>query len=159
MNKELSVLGITMSILLLAITTSSVTAQNATTNASNAIGNVSAPQPANQTAERGENVSLALNETANQTSEVGQNMSNAVGNASQSANQTVSELGTNASTALNKTAESANATLSEFGKNVTDAGKTALNKTVEVAKGIGSGAADVLGNISGEIQQGINGNK
>jgi tetratricopeptide (TPR) repeat protein len=53
MNKELSVLGITMLILLFAITTSSVTAQNATTNASNA----SAPQPANQTAERGENVS------------------------------------------------------------------------------------------------------
>ena len=67
-------------------------------------------------------------------------MSNALGNASQSANQTVSELGTNASTALNKTAESANATLSEFGKNVTDAGKTALNKTAEVAKDIGSGA-------------------
>ena len=141
MNKELSVLGITISILLFAITTSSVTAQNATTNASNAIGNVSAPQPANQ------------------TSEVGQSMSNAVGNASQSANQTVAELGTNASTALNKTAESANATLSVIGKNVTDAGKTALNKTVEVAKGIGSGAADVLGNISGEIQQGISGNK
>ena len=53
--------------------------------------------------------------------------------------------------ALNKTAESVNATLPEFGKNVTDAGKTALNKTVEVAKGIGSGAADVLGNITGEI--------
>ena len=154
MNKELSVLGITISILLFAITTSSVTAQNATT-----IGNVSGPQPANQTAERGENVTLALNKTANQTSEVGQNMSNAVGNASQSANQTVAELGTNASTALNKTAESANATLSVIGKNVTDAGKTALNKTVEVAKGIGSGAADVLGNISGEIQQGISGNK
>jgi hypothetical protein len=144
----------------LATTTNSVMAQSLTTNASNAIGNVSAPQPANQTAERGENVSIALNKTANQTaSEVGQNMSNAVGNASQSANQTVSELGTNASTALNKTAESANATLSVIGKNVTDAGKTALNKTVEVAKGIGSGAADVLGNISGEIQQGISGNK
>ena len=41
----------------------------------NAVGNVTAPQPANQTAERGENVSLALNKTANQTSEVGQNMS------------------------------------------------------------------------------------
>ena len=134
MNKELSVLGITMSILLLAITTSSVTAQNYTTNASNAVGNASAS--ANQTA-----------------SEVGQNMSNAVGNASQS----MSERGENASIALNKTAESANATLSEFGKNVTDAGKTALNKTVEVAKGIGSGAADVLGNITGEVQQGING--
>ena len=134
MNKELSVLGITMSILLLAITTSSVTAQNYTTNASNAVGNASAS--ANQTA-----------------SGVGQNMSNAVGNASQS----MSERGQNASIALNKTAESANATLSEFGKNVTDAGKTALNKTVEVAKGIGSGAADILGNITGEVQQGING--
>jgi hypothetical protein len=67
----------------------------------------------------------------------------------------VTERGHNASIALNKTAESANATLSEFGKSVTDAGKTALNKTVEVAKGIGSGAADVLINISGEIQQGI----
>ena len=66
----------------------------------------------------------------------------------------MTEHGQNASIALNKTAESANATLSEIGKNVTDAGKTILNKTVEVAKGIGSGAADVLDNISGKIQQG-----
>ena len=84
----------------LATTTNSVMAQSLTTNASNAIGNVSAPQPANQTAERGENVSIARTNTS-----------------------------------------------------------TALNKTAEVAKGIGSGAADVLGNISGEIQQGISGNK
>jgi hypothetical protein len=84
MDKELSVLGIAMSILLFGITTSSVTAQNYTTNASNAVG--IPPQPANQTAERGENVSLALNKTANQTAEVGQNMSNALGNASQSVN-------------------------------------------------------------------------
>ena len=48
MNKELSVLGITMSILLFAVTTSSVTAQNATTNATNAVGNASAS--VNQTA-------------------------------------------------------------------------------------------------------------
>jgi len=41
--------------------------------------------------------------------------------------------------------------LSEFGKNVSDAGKTVLNKTVEVAKDIGSGAANVLGIITGEI--------
>jgi hypothetical protein len=34
-----------------------------------------------------------------------------------------------------------------------------LNKTAEVAKGIGSGAADVLGNITGEIQQGISAKK
>ena len=84
-------------------------------------------------------------------------MSNARGNASQSANQTVSELGANSSAALNRRV--CKCDLSEFGKNVTDAGKTALNKTAEVAKGIGSGAADVLGNISGEIQQGISGNK
>ncbi len=83
-------------------------------------------------------------------SEVGQNISNTVGSAPQPANQTA-ERGENVSIALNKTAESVNATLPEFGKNVTDAGKTALNKTVDVAKGIGSGAADVLGNITGEI--------
>ena len=47
MNKELLVLGVTMSVLLFAITTSSVTAQNATTNATNAVGN--AGQAANQT--------------------------------------------------------------------------------------------------------------
>ena len=74
MIKELSVLGITMSILLLAITTSSVTAQNYTTNISNAMGNASA--------------------TANRTaSEVAQNMSNTLENASQS----MSEGGLNAS--------------------------------------------------------------
>ena len=65
MIKELSVLGITMSILLLTMTTSSVTAQNYTTNISNAMGNASA--------------------TANKTaSEIAQNMSNTLGNASQS---------------------------------------------------------------------------
>jgi hypothetical protein len=58
MNKELSVLGVTMSILLFAITTSSVTAQNATTNITNAAGNAS--------------------KTANATvSEVGKNVTNA----------------------------------------------------------------------------------
>jgi hypothetical protein len=79
MNKELPVLGITMTILLFAMTTSSVTAQNATTNTTNAVGNASA----------------SVNQTA---SELGQNMSNAVGNASQAANQTMSELGKNAQT-------------------------------------------------------------
>ena len=138
MNKELSVLGITMSILLLAITTSSVTAQNYTTNASNAVGNASA----------------SVNQTA---SEVGQNMSNAVGNAGQAANQTVSELGTNASNAMNKTGEAVNATANELGKNASDMGSTILNKTGEVAKKIIGGAATVLGNISGEIKQGVGG--
>ena len=64
MNKELLVLGVTMSVLLFAITTSSVTAQNATTNATNAVGNAS----------------TSVNQTA---SEVGQNVSSAVGNAGQ----------------------------------------------------------------------------
>jgi hypothetical protein len=47
--------------------------------------------------------------------------------------------------------------MSEIGKNVTDAGKTALNKTGEVLKGVGSGVGSVLGNISGEIKEGISG--
>ena len=90
MNKELLVLGVTMSILLFAITTSSVTAQNATTNASNA---------------------------------------------------------------MNKTGEAVNATANELGKNASDIGLTILNKTAEVGKKIVGGAADVLGNIGGEMKK------
>jgi len=112
MNKELLVLGVTMSVLLFAITTSSVTAQNATTNATNAVGN-----------------------------------------AGQAANQTMSELGTNASNAMNKTGEAVNATANELGKNASDIGSTILNKTVEVGKKIVGGAATVLGNISGEMKK------
>ena len=74
MNKELVVLGVTMSILLFAITTSSVTAQNATTNVTNAPGN--ATKTANATA-----------------SEVGKNVTNAPGNATKTANVTASEVG------------------------------------------------------------------
>ncbi|HVD35912.1 MAG TPA: hypothetical protein VNB68_00770, partial [Nitrososphaeraceae archaeon] len=68
----------------------SVTAQNYTTNAINAVGSAS----------------TSINQT---TSELGQNMSNAVGNAPEPANQTaergenVSIARTNTSTALNKT--------------------------------------------------------
>ena len=90
MNKELTVLGITMSILLFAITTSSVTAQNATTNATNAVGNTSA----------------SVNQTA---SEVGTNASNAMNKTGEAVNATANELGKNASdigsTILNKTVE------------------------------------------------------
>lgn len=136
MNKELLALGVTMSILLFAITTSNVTAQNATTNATNAVGNASA----------------SVNQTA---SEVGQNMSTAVGNAGQGANQTMSELGTNASNAMNNTGEAVNATANELGKNASDMGSTILNKTAEVGKKIIGGAATVLGNISGEIKEGV----
>jgi methyl-accepting chemotaxis protein len=89
MNKELTVLGITISILLFAITTSSVTAQNATTNTTNAVGNASA----------------SVNQTA---SEVGTNASNAM-NKTEAVNATANELGKNASdigsTILNKTVE------------------------------------------------------
>jgi len=134
MKKELSILGVTMSILLVAITTSSVTAQNATTNITNAAGNASA----------------SVNQTA---SKIGQNMSTAVGNAGQAANQTMSDLGTNASNAMNKTGEAVNATANELGKNASDIGSTILNKTAEVGKKIIGGAADVLGNISGEMKK------
>ena len=152
MKKGISVQGIALSILLLAITTSTVTAQNATTNASNVVGK-KAPAPANQTVERGENVSLALNNTVNQTvSKVGQNMSNAVGNAPEPANQTV-ERGENTSNTMNKTGEAVNTTAYELGKNASDMGSTILNKTGEVGKKIIGGAADVLGNISGEMKK------
>jgi hypothetical protein len=114
MKKELYLIGIATSILLVATAASSVTAQNYSKNASNAIGN-----------------------------------------ASGSANQTMSELGTNASKAMNNTGEAVNATANELGKNASDTGSTLLNKTVEVGKKIVGGAATVLGNISGEIKQGV----
>ena len=134
MNKELLVLGVTVSILFFALTTNSVTAQNATMNATNAVGNAS----------------TSVNQTA---SEVGQNVSSAVGNAGQATNQTMSELGTNASNAMNNTGEAVNATANELGKNASDIGLTILNKTAEVGKKIVGGAADVLGNISGEMKK------
>jgi type IV secretory pathway TrbL component len=83
------------------------------------------------------------------------NASNAVGNASTSVNQTASELGKNASSALNNAGASVNATMSEVGKNASDTGETLLNQTGEVAKKIVGGAANVLSNISGEIEQGV----
>lgn len=125
MKKELSVLGVTMSILLFAAIASSVTAQNATTNVTNAAGN--ATKAANAT-----------------VSEVGKNVTNAAGNATKTA-----------SSALNKTGEAVNATVSEVGKNVSTEGASLLNQTGEVAKKIIGGAATVLGNISGEIKEGV----
>ena len=70
-------------------------------------------------------------------------------------NQTTSEVGTNASKAMNKTCEALNAAANELAKNASDIGSTILNKTVEVGKKIVGGAATVLGNISGEIKQGV----
>jgi hypothetical protein len=123
MNKELSVLGVTMSILLFSITTNSVTAQNATTNITNAAGNAT--------------------KTANATmSEVGKNVTNVAGDAAKTA-----------SGALNKTGEAVNATVSEVGKNASTEGSSLLNQTEEVGKKIIGGAADVLGNISGEMKK------
>ena len=134
MEKEFSLIGIALSILLVATAPSSVRAQNYSQNASNAVGNASA----------------SVNQTA---SELGQNMSNAVGNAGQAANQTVSELGANASNAMNKTGEAVNATANELGKNASDIGSTILNKTAEVGKKIIGGVGSVLGNISGEMKK------
>ena len=124
MKKELSLIGIALSILLVATTTSSVTAQNYSKNASNAVGNAS----------------VSVNQTA---SELGQNMSTAVGNAGQAANQTMSELGANASNAMNNTGEAVNATANELGKNASDIGSTILNKTAEVGNKIVGGVEDV----------------
>jgi hypothetical protein len=102
----------------------------------------------------GNNTELLTNKTAvgDPNASLAEGMSvesNQTGNQSM---QTESQQGAN-----NQTGESANATLSEIGKNVTDAGKTALNKTGEVLQGVGSGAASVLGNITGEIKEGISG--
>jgi hypothetical protein len=95
MKKELIMFGATLSILLLATSTNSLMAQNATPNASNATGNMTA-----------------------------------------SANQTASELG----------------------KNASEVGGSVLNKTGEAAQKVGAGAAGILGNITGEIKEGITGN-
>ena len=123
MKRELSLIGIALSILLVATTTSSVTAQNATTNVTNAAGNAT--------------------KTANATmSEVGKNVTNAAGDAAKTA-----------SGALNKTGEAVNATVSQVGKNASTEGASLLNQTEEVGKKIIGGAADVLGNISGEMKK------
>ncbi|MEP6576330.1 MAG: hypothetical protein ABJB85_07880, partial [Nitrososphaerota archaeon] len=71
-------------------------------------------------------------------------------------NATKNQTGNISSTMSNVT-NSTNATMSEIGKNLTEGGGSLLNKTGEIAKKIVSGAASVLGNISGEIQQGIGG--
>lgn len=138
MKFELLEVGIAFTILLISVSANAVLAQNLTTNASNTAGNVSA--------------------SVNQTSaEVGKNMSNAAGNASKSANATLSEAGKNMSNSMNKTGESANNTLNEIGKNASQAGSTILNKTGEVGQKIVGGAANVLGNISGQIKKGLEG--
>jgi len=87
-------------------------------------------------------------------------------NMTTSANHSASDLGQN-TTAINRTELAQNASavmnqsgisLGEVGKNASDVGGNILNATGETAKKIGEGAAGVLGNISGEIKKGINGN-
>ena len=83
------VIALIFSILLIATTTRDVMAQNLTTNASNAVGNMTA--------------------TANQTgTELAKNVSSSVGNASKSTNQTMTALGNNETGAMNKTGQSNN---------------------------------------------------
>jgi hypothetical protein len=125
MNKELIIIGAMISMLVLTTSASNLSAQNATTNASHTMGNMT----------------TSANETA---SEIGQNTS--------AINRT--ELAQNASSAFNKSGIS----LGETGKNASDVGGDILNKTGETAKKIGEGAAGVLGNLTGEIKQGISGN-
>lgn len=120
-------MGMTLSILVIAISTHQIMAQNVTTNVSNDVGNMSAA--ANQTAsELGQNASSVLN-----------NAGDKVGSALGELKQNMSEVGTG------------------LGQNMSEVGTEILNKTEEAAKKVGMGAADVLSNISGEIKEGING--
>jgi len=70
MKKELTVRGVALSILMLVVTTSSVTAQNATTNASNAMNKTG--EAVNATLnEAGKNASTEGASPLNHTEEVG----------------------------------------------------------------------------------------
>jgi hypothetical protein len=95
------------------------------------------------------------------------NTSYAAGSLMDSVNQSTSELGQNASSFLNNTGgkvvtalgqlkENVSSVGSELGQNASDVGTNILNKTEEALKKAGTGAADVLSNISGEIKEGIN---
>ena len=120
-------MGLTLSILIIAISTHQIMAQNVITNASNAVGNMTAA--ANQTgSELGQNTSSVLN-----------NADDKVGSALGELKQNMSEVGT------------------ELGQNMSEVGTEILNTTEEAAKKVGTGAANVLSNISGEIKEGING--
>jgi hypothetical protein len=127
MNRKILFMGMTLSILVIAISTHQIMAQNVTTNASNAVGNIT--PAAKQTApELGQYASSVLN-----------NAGNKVGSALGQLKQNMSEIGTG------------------LGHNMSEVGTEILNKTEEAAKKVGTGAADVLSKISGEIKEGING--
>jgi hypothetical protein len=125
LKRHLLVAGILLSIVLFTTTLDNVNAQNVTANMSNTSGNVTA----------------AVNQTVG---EMGKNASQTVGEMGKNASQTVGEMGKNASQ-----------TVGEMGKNASSEGQTLLNQTGEVAKKIVGGAATVLGNISGEIKEGV----
>jgi len=128
-NKIILFIGLMMSILAIAISANQIMAQNVTTNASNVAGNMTGTS--NQTAsELGQNASSLLN-----------NAGEKVGSALGEVKQNVSNVGT------------------ELGQNASNVGTDILNQTEEALKKAGTGAADVLSNISGEIKEGINGSK
>jgi type IV secretory pathway TrbL component len=116
MKKELYAGTVAFMFLFLVTYTTSVNAQNVTTNASNAVGNASA----------------SVNQTA---SELGKNASSALNNAGASANATMSEVGKNASdtgeTLLNQTGEVAK-------KIVGGAANVLSNISGEIKQGVGA---------------------
>lgn len=116
MKKELYAGTVAFMFLFLVTYTTSVNAQNVTTNASNAVGNASA----------------SVNQTA---SELGRNASSALNNAGASANATMSEVGKNASdtgeTLLNQTGEVAK-------KIVGGAANVLSNISGEIKQGVGA---------------------
>ena len=96
------------------------------------------------------------------------NASYAAGSLMDSVNQSTSELGQNASSFLNNTGDKVGTALgqlkenvssvgSELGHNASYVGTEIPNKTENALKKAGTGAADVLSNISAEIKEGING--
>jgi predicted PurR-regulated permease PerM len=86
-----------------------------------------------------------------------QNATTNVTNRMKNITSTASEMGQNASKAMGNASATANQTMSEAGKNATQTGQNLLNQAGEVGKKIGSGVADVLSNISGEIKKGLDG--
>jgi type IV secretory pathway TrbL component len=116
MKKELYAGTVAFMFLFLVTYTTSVNAQNVTTNASNAVGNASA----------------SVNQTA---SELGKNASSALNNVGASANATMSEVGKNASdtgeTLLNQTGEVAK-------KIVGGAANVLSNISGEIKQGVGA---------------------
>jgi Sec-independent protein translocase protein TatA len=114
MNKKLLSISTTISILILAISTNHLLAQNA-----------------------------AANQAA---SELGQSSSSVLDKAGDKVGSALGELKQNMSTVG-----------SELGQNMSTVGTEILNNTEEAAKKVGTGVADVLSNISGEIKEGING--